>query len=208
MKLQINTLLTWFMQIFLIGLFFYLISIRDILAFLTLLAICLSFLPAILRKSYNVNIPWQLEFAIVFSIFLDIIGSAFRIYHVVTGYDFLTHALGTAVISILAFMIVYTLDFLGVVRMNLKMIGFFTFVFALAVGSLYEIAEFITDFFLDTNAIISLENTILDMIFNTFGGGVVAIFGMRYFKVLKKKEISKVVEPYQSLLKIFGIKKK
>lgn len=209
MALKANTLITWFMHLSLILVFFYLIyKANFVLSILTLVAILVSFSPAILRRNYDVNIPWHLEFLIVFAILLDTLGSAFNIYHTFTGYDFLTHTIGTATISILAFMIVYTLNFIGVVKMNLKMMGFFTFVFAIAVGSVYEILEFMSDFFLGTHMMISLENTVLDMIFNMLGGSLVAIFGMRYFKALKKKEISKTIKPYESLLKMFGVIKK
>ncbi len=46
------------------------------------------------------------------------------------------HFFGSAIVAVLAFITVYTLNF---------MIGFFTFVFAIAIGALWEIGEFFCD---------------------------------------------------------------
>lgn len=55
------------------------------------------------------------------------------------------HFFGSAIVAVLAFITVYTLNFIKKIKLNFFMIGFFTFVFAIAIGALWEIGEFFCD---------------------------------------------------------------
>lgn len=211
MKPSLATLLARVMQFVLIGIFIYLIFKGNLLFILAGGAVIVSFLPAILQRSYKVNLPWGLEALIAISLLLDIAGSAFGIYHRTVGYDWFAHFFGIGIIGILAFMIVSSLDFIGEVKLSIRMIGFFTLVFALAVGALYEMAEYLWDTLLRTNAQISLDNTMQDLFFDLLGGGAVALFGMAYLKRksrVPRRKLFREYRPFILLADFINLKKR
>ena len=101
------------------------------------------------------------------------------------------HIYGTMLIALLGFMFVYTLYYTGKIKLSLRMIAVFTFLFAMAVGGLWEIAEFSTDRVLGTNAQMdSLADTMGDLIFDGVGGILVAFLGMWYVRKTPEKRIN------------------
>ena len=193
-KLSINTWISLVLQLLLISMLPYLIYRRNYLyAIGALLAIFFAYTPAMLKHNFNIQLPWLLEFAIALHMFLHIGGLAFGWYSKFRLYDVVLHIHGTMIIALLGFMLVYTLYYLGKIKLSLGMIGVFTFLFAIAIGALWEIAEFRLDQSFGTLAQPSLQDTMGDLIFDGIGGILVAGVGMWYVRKTPERKINKLI---------------
>lgn len=203
----INIALLWLMRLAFLVSAPILLWQGDPLGLLAIVALLVTFIPTFLRAKYDINVPWWLEFLIAFAFFLDVIvGSEFAVYRLVYGFDWFTHLLGTFIISLIAFSIVYSLKVTGRIRVTTGMIWIFTVVFALAVGSFYEILEFLVDLIFGANSQVNLTNTMIDLIFDLISGIITATWGTYYLTNLQGKRIHDVLDPYIKLLKLFGVR--
>lgn len=185
--IRLNALISFIIKLLLFLLLPYLIYRRNYLvAFSALIAILISVSPAIIKRNYNVAIPWSLDLLIALVLYLHTAGLAFDIYDKIVYWDVITHVLGTIIIAVIAFIGAYTLNFSGKVKLSIKMIGFFTFIFALAMGAIWEIGEFAIDQLIGTHSQDSLQDTMWDLIFDALAGGITAILGMIYSKEIHK----------------------
>lgn len=203
----INLALLWIMRLALLVSGPYLLWQGDTLGLLALLAFIVTFIPTFLKAKYEINLPWWLEFLIVFALFLDVIvGSEFKVYTTLVGFDWFTHVLGTVIVSLIAFSIVYSLKVTKVIHVSTGMIWFFTVVFALSVGAFYEILEFLADIIFSVNSQVNLTNTMIDLIFDLFGGILTATVGTYYLQRYQGKKVKDVLEPYIKLSRLMGMK--
>lgn len=193
-KLSINTLVSLLMQVLLVSMLPYLMYRRNyIYAAAAVLAIIIAYTPAMMRKNFNIQLPWFLEFSITLMLFLHVGGLAFHWYSRFRFYDSVLHIWGTIIIALLGFMMVYTLYYLDKVHLSLRMIALFTFFFTLSIGALWEIAEFTTDHFLHTHAQLGNQDTMSDLIFDGIGGTIVALLGMWYVRKTPERKINQQI---------------
>lgn len=209
-KIPLNTILAWFMRLSLVGLIFWSFIEGDYLITMgALLASFLSIAPAILRRNYKITLPFYLEFLIVVGLYMHVFLGEFRLfYDVYPWWDKAMHLLGTFIISILGFLVVYTLHYTKKVRLSLPLIGFFTVVFGLAIGAFWEILEFLLDTFLGTNAQRSLTNTMVDLIVDLLSSIVTGLFGVIYVKHKKSEGRKKLTKPMEDIFNLKKIKKR
>lgn len=207
LELTLNTVLSWFMKCILLACLIYLSITGDyILGMGALLALLLSLMPQILHRNYKITFPWEIDLLIAFSLVLHIFfGEFLDFYGTVPYYDKFLHFFGTATISILGFMAVYAIHYLTPIELTLKSMGFFTVIFAMAVGSFWEIAEFMVDKMWGLKTQMGLDDTMWDLIWDFWGGLVVALLGMYYVKYLEKKSRKKF---HRSVREAFHIKDK
>jgi len=190
-KLSINTWISLIVQLLLISMLPYLIYRKNyIYAGAALLAILAAYAPALMKRNFNIQLPWFLELAITIALFLHVGGLAFHWYSRFRFYDSVLHIWGTMIIALLGFMMVYALYYLGKIKLSIRMIAVFTFIFALAIGALWEIAEFTIDHTLYTHAQLSNMDTMSDLIFDGLGGAVIAVLGMWYIRKTPEKRIN------------------
>jgi len=178
-----NQQLNWMMQIGMVILFFIAIFERTfVVAVGVFINIILSILPNLVRKNNQASEPWQLSFWVTFALLLHTIGVTLDLYHnpMWSWWDNMQHVLGSVVVGMIAFHLVFILNFLGKVTMSIPMIGLFVFLTAMGIGGIWEIMEFYSDKFLHTYAQLSLSETMLDMQFNLLGGSIIAIIAMQY----------------------------
>jgi hypothetical protein len=191
------------MKLLLMGLLPYEIYIGDYpFAMATLLAIVLSFVPSIVERNYQIHLPFELDLLITLALFLHtFLGEVLMFYERVWLWDKALHVYGTAVISMLAFMIVYTLHYTGKLRLTIPFIGFFTVTFALAVGSLWELAEFSVDFIFEKDTQKGLADTMWDLVYDLMGGVVIAVLGMFYVRYSKPETRKRLTRPLGEVFK-------
>ncbi len=156
--------------------------------------IVLAFLPSIIHKSTKKNLPWTLDLSVTLALFLHTTGITFDLYHDPQWWwwDELTHFLGSFIVGMIAFHLVFTMNFLGKVKMSIPMVGLFLFLTAMGIGGIWEIAESYSDMFLGTNTQISLQETIRDLQFDFLGAALISFVAMRYF-FLNRSKNSKTV---------------
>src|SRR3989304_4105327 len=193
LTISISTALSWLMKFIMIGMLPYVIYKETYLfAFATAVAIILSLLPSIVEKNYRIPLPFDLDLLITLMIFLHtFFGEWLKFYDRLWVWDKILHVYGSAVISMLAFMIVYALHYTKKIRLTLPLVGLFTIIFAMAVGGFWEIGEFAVDklFFKDTQN--GLDNTMWDLINDFIGGIFIAGVGGIFIKYLKTVERKK-----------------
>lgn len=206
LNISISTALSWLMKIIMIGMLPYVVYKGSYLfAIATIVAIILSLLPSIVERNYRITLPFELDFLITLMIFLHtFFGEWLKFYDKLWIWDKIMHIYGTAVISMLAFMIVYTLHYTKKIRLTLPLVGLFTIIFAMAVGGVWEIGEFAVDNVFGKDTQNGLDNTMWDLINDLIGGTFIAIIGIIYMKYSRPDERKRLTKP---LGEVFGIKK-
>ncbi len=200
-------ILSWIMKILLILLLPYLIYRADYLfAIATLVAIVLSFVPSIVERNHRIHLPFELDFLITLILFLHtFLGEWLMFYERVWMWDKFLHLLGSAIIALLAFVTVYSLHYTKKIRLSVPLIGFFTVIFAMAMGGIWEILEFSVDNLFDKQTQKGLADTMWDMIYDLVGGIIVAILGMLYVRYAPPDTRRRLAQP---IGEIFGVKLK
>ncbi len=161
-------------------------------------------LPFFLRRRWNITLPWTLNLLIMLSLFLHtggIVGGWYRTLY--PFYDKFAHLIGSITIALLGFASVLVIDRYTKVELTNKSIIFFVIIFTLAVGSIWEIGEFLLDTFVGTNAQYDgLEGTMFDLILDSFGGIIAG--SIAYFNLRKGKEkfIDKLLKTMKLKLRI------
>ncbi|MDP2681327.1 MAG: hypothetical protein Q8P28_00765 [Deltaproteobacteria bacterium] len=207
LNISISTALSWLMKFIMIGMLPYVIYKGSYLfGFATAIAIILSLLPSIVERNYRITLPFELDLLITLMIFLNtFFGDLLKFYDRLWVWDKILHIYGTAVISMLAFMIVYTLHYTKKLRLTLPFVGLFTIIFAMAVGGFWEIGEFAVDKIFAKDTQNGLDNTMWDLINDLIGGTFVAGMGIVYIKYSKPHERKRFTKP---LGEVFGIKRR
>lgn len=200
----VSTGLSWLMKLLMIGLMPVEVYKGQYLFLAgTVVAVALSLLPAIIERNYRVTLPFELDLLITLSLFLHtFLGEGMDFYKTIERYDKVLHVYGTAVVAIIAFIIVYTMHYTKKVRLSVPLIGFFTVTFAMAVGGLWEIGEFTVDKLFDRHTQDGLDDTMYDMINDLVGGVVVAVLGMIYVKYSNPEARKRLARP---LGEVFGV---
>ncbi|MEK7139132.1 MAG: hypothetical protein AAB817_00340 [Patescibacteria group bacterium] len=186
----ISASFSWLMKLVLLLVFFSELFWGDYLvATGALIALTISLLPSAIERNYHINLPWAIDFMVTLGLTLHTIGLYYNLYHDPAWWwwDNFTHFLGTAVIALLAFYIVFTLDYTKKVRLTLPFMVISTIMTAMAIGAFWEIGEFNFDGLFGTKAIIDLTDTIQDLEFDFLGSIVVAIIGVLYTRHLRTK---------------------
>lgn len=205
--LTVSSALSWLMKIMMAGLLPYeTYHGQYLFAVAVIAAIVLSLIPSIVQRNYRITLPFELDLLITLSLFLHtFMGEGLDFYHRVWLYDKVLHVYGTAVIAMLAFLTTYTLHYTRKVRLSIPLIGFFTVIFAMAVGGLWEIGEFSVDSLFNTHAQDGLADTMWDMINDLAGGFVIAVLGMLYVRYSRPETRHRLAMP---MGEVFGLGKR
>lgn len=202
--LSITTGLSWLMKLLMVLLLPVAIIKGDYLfSLLTVVSIAISLIPSLLERSYRVTLPFEMDLLITLSIFLNtFMGEGLDLYQKVWLYDKALHVYGSAVIGLLAFVVVYTLNYTHKVRLSLPFIGIFTVTFAMAMGGLWEIGEFTVDSLFGKTTQNGLVDTMWDLINDLIGGIITAVLGMAYVRYANPDARKRLAKP---LGEVFGL---
>jgi len=169
----------------------------------TVAAVGISLVPSIVERNYRVTLPFELDLLITLSLFLHtFLGEGMDFYQRFAHWDKLLHLYGGSVVAVLAFVTVYTLHYTHKVRLSIPLIGFFTVIFALAVGALWEIGEFTVDNVFMRQTQDNLADTMWDLIDDLVGGTVAAALGMLYVRYTNHAARKRLARP---LGEVFGL---
>lgn len=158
----------------------------------------LTLLPALLAKQFKVEIPGEFQLAIIIFVFASLfLGEVHDYYNKIWWWDIVLHTCSGFLLGIVGFLLVYILNETDQISQrrdtgfNMKpgFVAFFAFTFAVALGALWEIFEFVADIVLDhtmERATFandgSLPDAILDLIVDSVGALVISLLGYRYLK--------------------------
>lgn len=156
----------------------------------TLMGVILA--PTIFRRKLPVRIPPEfLVTALLFSFAALFLGEVHDYYQRIWWWDILLHATSGLLLGILGFLLVYVLNENRRADLNMqpRFVALFAFMFAVTVGTLWEIFEFAMDQLFDTNMQkpmlgdpSGLTDTMWDLIVDAVGAAVISILGWWYMR--------------------------
>jgi len=155
--------------------------------FVSSLTLVLTFLPALIERNYKIYLPAEFEFIIVLFIYASIfLGGVKGYYTKIWWWDVVLHTGSGVVLGFVGFLIVYVLYYERKVRTSPLFIALFSFCFAVAIGAIWEVFEFVMDTNLGLNMQKSgLIDTMWDIIVDCLGALFASVLG--YFYVKKGK---------------------
>lgn len=157
-----------------------------------LIGLLVTFLPAFLEKKHDLVMDPALVLWITSAVFLHALGTvalpgSLSFYRTLSWWDHMTHALSSSVVAAGGYAAVRALDkHYEEIYLPRRFMFAFILVFVLAFGVMWELLEFgisgIADIFESETVLTQygLEDTMKDIVFNTAGGILVAIFGEIY----------------------------
>lgn len=173
-----------------------------------LISLFISEIPSIVRKDLHLVLPVELNFWIVLALFLHVAGGFSGFYDDIPGWDHLTHAMSASLVAALGFVAVVTIDkYFPSISLPRPFLVFFIVMFTMAFGVLWELMEFANDQLIGSKRQYSLDDSMIDLLFDSFGGFVVAFVGAHYLThttpehfveslnvALAKERITKIIE--------------
>lgn len=160
--------------------------------FLVNLIIFILLAPVVFKQQLNVTLPAEFHIsAVLFSFAALYLGEVQEFYQRIWWWDIALHATAGLLMGIVGFLLVYVLNETERVRLNLTagFIAIFAFLFAISIGTFWEIFEFTVDQIFQTNMQkpmlgdpSGLTDTMWDMIVNAAGAFIISFTGWRYLK--------------------------
>lgn len=160
--------------------------------FLVTLIIFTLFAPHIFRQKIEIEIPAEFHIlAVIFTFASLYLGEVQHFYQRLWWWDIFLHATAGLLMGILGFLLVYILNESRRVELNMTsgFIAFFAFLFAVSIGTMWEIFEFAVDEIAGTNMQkpmlgdrSGLTDTMWDMIVNAIGALFISTSGWWYLK--------------------------
>ncbi len=202
--ISLSTALSWLMRVLMVGLAPYEVYKGEYLfAIATIVAVVISLIPAMVQRNYRITLPFEFDFLLTLSIFLHtFMGEGLEFYQRYWLWDKFLHIFTSAVIGLIAFLIVYTLHYTRKLPITIPLVGFITVMFSMAVGGLWEIGEFAVDGFFGKATQNGLNDTMWDMINDLIGGVIIAVLGMIYVKYSRPEARKRLARP---IGEIFGL---
>lgn len=169
-----------------------LIDQRWLSAFLATLIIATLLSPVIFRRRMELEIPTEFHITAVIFMFASLyLGEIQGFYHRFWWWDIALHASAGLLMGIVGFFLVYLLN--ASKRVDLQMtpvfISLFACIFAVAIGTFWEIFEFSMDQLFGFNMQkpmmgdpSGLTDTMWDMIVNAIGAFIISFMGWWYLK--------------------------
>jgi len=161
-------------------------------AFLVTLIIATLLSPVIFRKKLEMEIPAEFHLAAVVFVFASLyLGEIQGFYQRFWWWDIALHSSAGLLMGIVGFLLVYLLNESKRVELHMTpvFISLFAFLFAITIGTLWEIFEFSMDQLFGFNMQkpmmgdpSGLTDTMWDMIVNAMGAFVISFMGWWYLK--------------------------
>ena len=175
-----------------------------LMLFQCLLGVIVMLLPGVLEKKFSIDVPDYME--VLYFIFLYCaiyLGEVHSFYYLIPNWDTILHAFSGAMLGALGYSLVSILNNAENVKVNLNplFIALFAFCFAVSVGALWEIYEYLGDGILGLNmqkfrdasgAILvgrdALKDTMDDIIVDTCSAFLVVAGGYAVSKIREKRK--------------------
>ncbi len=140
--------------------------------------------PLVLAPRFEVRIPAEFQLLVVAFVFASLfLGETLSYYERYAWWDTALHVSSSLLLGVFGFLLVYVLNEHRRIELQLKasFVALFAFLFAVAVGTIWEIFEYAMDQAFGMNMQKSgLDDTMWDLIFATVSAGAIALFGWWY----------------------------
>jgi hypothetical protein len=169
-----------------------------------LFGISVLLLPGILEKRLKITIEnWIYILFVLFLYAAIILGEAHSFYYKIKHWDTILHTFSGIMLGAIGFSVVDILDNSKNIQINLsqKFVAFFSFCFAVALGAIWEIYEYLMDTLFKLNmqkyeledglqliGHYALYDTMKDLIVDSLGAFIICIIG--YIMLKKQSKVS------------------
>jgi hypothetical protein len=163
-------------------------------------ALVLTFLPSLIQRNYKFYLPTEFELLmtilVVGSLFL---GEIYQYYVKFWWWDLFLHTYSGIIFGFLGFFMLYVLYREKKIKTSYALLAVFSFCFAVAIGSIWEILEFTLDRILNLDLQRTgsgVVDTMWDLIVNAAGSLLTATAGYFYVKGGDSLIVNKIVHRY------------
>ena len=152
--------------------------------FLALIAFVVVWLSPVLTNNFEFRLPLEFEFILNLFIYGSLIlGEVHGFYTKFWWWDLVLHASSGLALGLIGFLLLFSLYQSGRLQASPFSVAMFSFCFALALGALWEIFEFLLDSFFSLNTQKnSLNDTMWDLMIDAIGALATAAYGYVYIK--------------------------
>lgn len=148
--------------------------------------VIVAFLPMLLGYRFHVRIPPEFELLAVIFVYASLfLGEVHGYYLKYWWWDILLHTSSGLIMGVFGFLLVYVLNEHEDLEMHMKpgFVCLFAFMFAIGMGTIWEIVEFTLDQLLGMNTQgSSLADTMSDLIVDSIGALIISILGYKYLR--------------------------
>ena len=168
------------------------------LFYVTLGMLIVSFLPHYLKRRFDFHVPMIFVYGAVAFIFTTIgLGQINRFYERYPWWDAVLHFGSALALGIIGFLILYCFYVTKKLETPKWLIAFFGFTFAISLGVLWEIFEFVIDKNFRTNLQVgSLDDTLWDLVLDAGGAFIAALAGYLYLLRIPVPIVEGIVEEF------------
>lgn len=174
--------------------------------FLVFLIILTLFAPTVFKNKMDLELPVEFHFMAVVFVFAALyLGEVQEFYRRIWWWDIALHTTAGLMMGIVGFLMVYILNESKNVelQMNAVFISLFAFLFAVTIGTIWEIFEFLMDRIFGLNMQkqmfgdpSGLTDTMWDMMVNAFGALIISFTGWRYIKKQRHFFIKSLIQKF------------
>ena len=155
------------------------------------------FLPELIERKYKIKLLPEFSFFIVAFMYASIVlGGISHYYNKFWWWDSLLHLGSGVMLGVAGFLIIFILYETKQFSSSALLVSFLVVCFALALGTLWEVFEFALDQTLKTTLQPDLFDTMKDLINDSIGAVIVAVFGYWYIRFQKGWFFARVVETF------------
>lgn len=174
--------------------------------FLVVVIMMATFSPIFLGRHFRVYLPPEFQvMAIVFVFASLFLGEMRQFYVRIWWWDIALHTSSGFLLGVFGFLLVYTLNENAHIELTMRprFVALFAFLFAVAVGAVWEIFEYSMDSFFGMNMQkpmlgdpSGLTDTMWDLIVDTVGALIVSLMGWWYMRRGKRSFIESGIEKF------------
>lgn len=160
-----------------------------LVAFNGAFVLLLSFAPAIIERRLRVPLPVELTLITCIFLFASFaLGEVRDFYEKIWWWDLALHGLSALTVGIIGFLGIYVFYMTRRIRVAAGWVATITFALAVSVGTIWEIFEFLMDWYFGFNMQKSgLTDTMTDLMINGAGAAIAA--GIGYFYVFDQDSL-------------------
>ena len=155
-----------------------------LVAFSGSIALLLTFAPAMIERRLKLALP--VEITLITCVFLYAsfaLGEVRDFYEKIWWWDLALHGLSALTIGIIGFLGIYVFYMTNRINVAAGWIATITFALAVSLGTIWEIFEFLVDWFFGLNMQKSgLVDTMTDLMINATGAAIAALLGYFYVR--------------------------
>ena len=167
-------------------------------AFSGCIVLLLTFAPAMIE--HRLRVPLPVEFTLITCVFLYAsfaLGEARDFYEKIWWWDLALHGTSALVIGVIGFLSIYVFYMTNKITIAPGWIATITFAIAVSLGTLWEIFEFLADWYFGLNMQKSgLTDTMTDLMINAVGAALAAGSGYLYVRGEDSHFAHRLIEAY------------